>query len=251
MPGHRRVARRAAREDALLERVQGARPLVGRAAAVLDAAARRRRRARRRARRVLRWYFAATAPELSLVADVAVRRARAHPGGLRASSGSCCRCAGARWAASASRLAFAVLAVVACKLADLEAWSRTSRSSARRPLFAFWFLGFFEELALGRARRADRSRSSTRTRSGAGRRTTSSAERPRGVHGALVRVPAPGRAPGVPRLGADAACLATGRSTSTGRRACASRNDASRCATMERRTGMIGFARVPSSTSDR
>src|SRR5206468_12326426 len=34
-PRHRRVARRAAGEDAVLERVQGVRPLVGRAAAVL------------------------------------------------------------------------------------------------------------------------------------------------------------------------------------------------------------------------
>ena len=33
--GHRRLARRAGRQDAVLERVQGARPLVGRAAAVL------------------------------------------------------------------------------------------------------------------------------------------------------------------------------------------------------------------------
>ena len=35
-PGHRRLARRSAREDTLLERVQGARPLVGGATALLD-----------------------------------------------------------------------------------------------------------------------------------------------------------------------------------------------------------------------
>ena len=92
MPGHRRVARRAAGEDRLLERVQAARRLVGRAAAVLTPARRRVLLAaavgvaRRQLLRLVESLW-----DASLWWDVGLL-ARAHPGRVLRSSTSRCRC---------------------------------------------------------------------------------------------------------------------------------------------------------------
>ena len=144
----------AAGEDRVLERLQGARLLVGGAARLTDRPA-RASRSRRWLAAGAAWYFAADSlPGISLWWDVALLAFVLMPARLPASTGSCCRSATARGLLPLARLALAVLAVLA-EVGDLEVLANVAKLAAVT-FFAFWFLGLFEELCAGRDRRADR-----------------------------------------------------------------------------------------------
>ena len=164
---------------------------MGRAAAVLS---RRRARPRRVALAgVLARVVRAAADDGAGPADVRrtslFARARADPGGVRRSSGSRCRCAVARRCSGrrdrvrrARRRSPTLAGLdVARELREARAPRRRSASGSSRCSSA----------VLGRARRAASSRSSTRSRSGAGRRRTIVDRAARGLRRALVRVPVP------------------------------------------------------------
>ena len=134
-PRHRPLARRAGREDALLERLQARRPLVGRAAALLALVGRARRVVRGRAapRRVLAlWRDVALVALVLMPARLRARLARAAvsatPVGRRSRRRSCSR------RARASSLG----AARACP-------SRELREVRARMTFLGWlFLALFE-----------------------------------------------------------------------------------------------------------
>ena len=140
---HRRGARRGAREDGVLERLQGARPLVGGAAAVLSRSA--RGSARRRSSRLLVAYGAA-APHLPDSRRASTSRSTPSSCFRRSPprSGSGCRSAGAARSAARARArrrgsrrrAFLLGLDSAANVAKLGCYA----------LVGFCFLTLFEEL---------------------------------------------------------------------------------------------------------
>src|SRR5581483_11371243 len=139
----RRVARRAAREDRVLERLQGGRLLVGRAAAVL---------ARKRAvafvavaAGLTAYYFAADSiPRLSTWWEVTLLACALFPG-VFLLDWLVLPLATARGLLPTAA-AVAVLAVLA-EVAELEVLANFAKLAAVT-FFAFWFLNLFEELLL-------------------------------------------------------------------------------------------------------
>ena len=143
--GHRRVARRRAREDAVLERLQGARPLVGGAASVLSGRARALALAGllRRARR-------STARSRDRSPGPSLRRRRRV---LRARRLARVRRGHLARAPARARPSTRVLLVRGRRGARVPSASRSRRrlgaNVAKLACFAlvgFWFLALFEEL---------------------------------------------------------------------------------------------------------
>ena len=190
VPRHRRLARRATGEDRLLERLQAARPLVGRASALLSRALGGARRARRRSSRT------------TCVVDRLWERVALVGHRLARPRAACRRCFSLVWlvlpawrgARGCSCVALALVAVAASasspELHILGNFAKLGAIDLRRVLVP----RLLRDARRGSCSSRRSSRSSTPTRSGAGPTKEITTNHAGTFYDALLRVPGARRA---------------------------------------------------------